>query len=137
MIHNDTAYHVAVRVRGNRFTASIEGQEIDSWTDDAPRSGGVGFFADAGERARLYWMKVAKNDDWLGRICAYVSGNAEEESQTTAWLERPQIPGPTPGRREWPHSEELIPAGEVGESLPGQPQRPRLAWNARSRTWSS
>jgi hypothetical protein len=65
MVHNNTAYHVAVQVKGNRFVTSIEGQEVDTWTDDTLASGGVGFFSEAGERARLYWMKVSRNDDWL------------------------------------------------------------------------
>ena len=74
MIHNDTPYHVAVQVRGHQYTASMEGQEVDSWTDDVLPSGGVGFFSQAGEKARLYWMKVYKNDDWLGRVCALSLG---------------------------------------------------------------
>ena len=37
MVHNDAPYHVAVEVKGNHFTTSIEGQEVDTWTDE--RSG--------------------------------------------------------------------------------------------------
>ena len=68
------AIHVAVDVRGNHFTTSIEGEEVDSFTDDTLASGGIGFFSEAGEKARLYWAKVSKNQDWLGRMCAYLSG---------------------------------------------------------------
>jgi hypothetical protein len=82
MIHNNESYHVAVTVKGNRVVTSIGGQEVDSWSEGAPGPGGVGFFADAGERARLYWMKVAANDDFLGRVCAYVSGALGEDGQT-------------------------------------------------------
>jgi len=88
MVHNDTAYHVAVEVRGNRVITSIEGQEVDRWTDDTLAHGGVGFFSEPGERARLYWMKLAANDDLLGRICAYLSGGWEEGSGTTAHWRR-------------------------------------------------
>jgi hypothetical protein len=77
MMHNNTAYHVAVTVAGNRITTSIEGQEVDRWVDDSIPSGGVGFYSDAGERARLYWMKVSKNEDFLGKVCAYLSGSAD------------------------------------------------------------
>ena len=86
MVHNNTPYHVEVAVRGNRITTSIEGQEVDSWLDDGlPKKGGVGFFAEAGERARLYWMKVARNEDFLGRICAYLSGSTDASSSAELW----------------------------------------------------
>ena len=86
MFHNNTPYRVEVAVKGNRITTSVEGQEVDTWIDDALPKGGVGFFADAGERARVYWVKVAKNEDFLGRICAYISGG-----------DRPTIAGLWPG----------------------------------------
>src|SRR2546423_4953267 len=44
MVHNGRPMHVAVDVRGNRFNASIEGEPVDSWTDDTLAQGGVGFF---------------------------------------------------------------------------------------------
>jgi hypothetical protein len=139
MMHNDTAYHVAVQVTGRRYTASIEGQEVDSWTDDALPSGGVGFFSEAGERARLYWMKVYKNDDWLGRVCAFLSGSSVEDSQQTAWLERQQVPGPAPSRPVPAQSEAVLLAGETGEYSWGRPQRSasRAATQGRIRIWSS
>ena len=99
MIHANTPYRVAVKVSGNRLTASVEGQEVESWTDDVEPSGAVGFFTEPGERARLYWMKVFKNDDWLGRVCAFLSGNSAEEPAQTAWLNRPAAPSPQPGGR--------------------------------------
>jgi len=112
---------------------------VDSWTDDALPSGGVGFFSEAGEKARLYWMKVYKNDDWLGRICAILSGSSVEDSQQTAWLERPQFPGPAPSRPEPARSEVAILAGETGEFLSGRPQRSasRAASQGRIRIWNS
>jgi hypothetical protein len=97
MIHANTPYHVAVKVAGNRLTASVEGQEVDSWTDDVEPSGAVGFFTEPGERARLYWMKVYKNDDWLGRVCGFLTGNSAEEPAQTAWLNRPATLLPHPG----------------------------------------
>jgi hypothetical protein len=77
MVHNNTPYHVAVTVAGNRIITSIEGQEVDRWSEDQIASGGVGFYSDAGERARLYWMKVSKNEDFLGKVCAFLSGSAD------------------------------------------------------------
>jgi len=75
MVHNHTPYRVSVDVSGDRIVTSIEGEEVDSWTDTALAKGGIGFFAEAGERAKLYWVKVAHNDDWIGRICAYFTND--------------------------------------------------------------
>jgi hypothetical protein len=108
MVHNNTPYHVAVEVTGNRVITSIEGQEVDRWTDDTLASGGVGFFSEPGERARLYWMKLAANDDLLGRICAYFSGGSEQPSEaprprrleSSAGTQRPRPGGAPPGRPE-------------------------------------
>jgi hypothetical protein len=99
MVHNDTPYHVAVEVKGNRVVTSIEGQEVDQWTDDTLASGGVGFFSEPGEQARLYWMKLAANNDFLGRVCAYLSGRSEERAETTAELQRLESPADMPQPR--------------------------------------
>jgi hypothetical protein len=88
MIHSRTPYHVEVAVRGNRITASIEGQQVDSWTDDILPKGGVGLFAEAGERARVYWLKVSRNEDFIGRVCAYISGNSGDAADSIADLWR-------------------------------------------------
>jgi len=93
MIHDHTAYHVAVVVHGDRITTSIEGEEVDSFVDGTLARGGVGFFADAGEQARLYWIKVSKNEDLLGRVCAFLSGGSSD----TAQLELPAGTPPSPG----------------------------------------
>jgi hypothetical protein len=89
MVHRGKPVLVSVAVKGNRFTASIDGQEVDSWADEAPSTGGVGFFSEAGERARLYWMRVSKNQDLLGRLCAYL---ASGPSTSTAGLHVPELP---------------------------------------------
>jgi hypothetical protein len=91
MVHNHTAIQVAVNVKGNRFVTSIDGEEVDSYNSDSLPTGGVGFFSEAGEKARLYWVKVSKNDDWLGHVCAFLSG--VNGSQATAELWAPELPG--------------------------------------------
>ncbi len=133
MVHNNTPYHVAVEVKGNRFVTSIEGQEVDSWTDEALPSGGVGFFSEAGERARLYWMKVSKNDDWLGRICAYLAGS-EDGPRDTAWFDRGELPQPAPERAPAPPSEAAIFAGDAGEFIISTPQRAGRSSTGRMRS---
>ena len=70
MMHNNRPYRVEVDVKGNTFLTSIEGQLVDSWSDDRLKSGGVGFFSEGSEKARLYWMKITKNSDFLGKLCS-------------------------------------------------------------------
>src|ERR1035437_5950094 len=76
MVHNHTPMQFAVDVRGNRVITSIDGEEVDSFVDNSLVAGGVGFFSEAGERARLYWMRVSRNDDWLGHVCAMLADGA-------------------------------------------------------------
>ncbi|MCL5744081.1 MAG: hypothetical protein M1541_09160 [Acidobacteria bacterium] len=82
-MHNNMPYSIAVRVSGSRFTTFVEGEQVDSWTDNQLTSGGVGFFSDPGERARLYWMAVTANDDLLGRICAFFAAKPAPPIQTS------------------------------------------------------
>jgi hypothetical protein len=97
LVHNTRPMQFAVDVRGNRFVTSIDGEEVDSFIDNTLVAGGVGFFSEAGERARLYWMRFSRNDDWLGRVCAMLAEGAGVES--AAGLRRPEPPGgaPAPG----------------------------------------
>jgi hypothetical protein len=142
MVHDKQPYHVAVQVSGNRVTASIEGQEVDSWTDDLLPSGTVGFFADAGESARLYWMRVSKNDDFLGRVCAFLSGSAEStqtgaSTQTASILPRSR-PSPQPARPVPAGGEPALLARSSAATLEKGSSRTRAALNGRNiRTWSS
>jgi hypothetical protein len=70
MMHNNRPYRVSVDVKGNQFLTSIEGQVVDSWSDDRLKSGGVGLFSEGSEKARVYWLKVTKNSDFLGKLCS-------------------------------------------------------------------
>jgi hypothetical protein len=93
MVHNNTAYHVNVAVEGHRIITAIEGQEVDRWIDDSLPKGGVGFFADAGERARVYWVRVSKNEDFLGRVCAYLAGDSAPAQSVAALFPMEWNPG--------------------------------------------
>ena len=135
MVHGDTPYHVAVEVKGSHYTASIEGQEVDSWSDDTLLAGGVGFFADAGSRARIYWTKVTKNDDWFGHLCNYIAGSTD--AGDTAWLDRPALPAPTPeSPAPAPATASLWPA-ELGESWSAKLQRGKGSVKGETEKWSS
>jgi hypothetical protein len=130
MIHNRTPYHVAVDVKGNRVTTSIEGEEVDSWTDDSLKTGGVGFFSDAGESAHLYWMKITKNQDWLGRVCAYLSGNAGSTVTGDLWRDD-YAPAPAPRPSPRPSPDAILAAAE-SEFPYHSPHRARILTKGRT-----
>lgn len=69
--HTNSPYRVRLQVSGNGYSTSIEGQLVDFWTDDRLTTGGFGLFTDAGESARVYWMKLSHQTDMIGRMCAY------------------------------------------------------------------
>ncbi|MGH9656966.1 MAG: hypothetical protein ACRD96_00390 [Bryobacteraceae bacterium] len=75
-IRNDTMYSVQMDVRGESFSARINGRMVDVWSDTRHRAGGVGFFADAGETARVRWLRVSNKDDVVGKICSYLMARA-------------------------------------------------------------
>ena len=102
-------YRIAMELKGRQFAASIEGQEVDSWSEDTLPAGGVGFFNEPGAHAKVYWVKVTNNDDLLGRICgsiatAFGSGPGKQArlggpefffaTATTRWSRGPDWPGP-------------------------------------------
>jgi hypothetical protein len=137
MVHNNEPYHVAVDVRGNHFPASIEGEPVESWTDDAPSRGAVGFFSDAGERARLYWMKLSRNQDWLGRMCAYLSGDGNAGPAQTAEVWGPEFPPqrPEPAAPRMP--EAALPVRSANLFGLESPYRAQISKNRRSEGWIS
>jgi hypothetical protein len=71
-VRADMLYRVLVDVRGADFTVIAQGQVVDFWTDYRLQHGGVGFFSNRGERARLRWVEVSHQFDALGRACAYL-----------------------------------------------------------------
>jgi hypothetical protein len=75
MLHNGTPYRVQMSVEEGDYSTSIEGQLIDFWHDERLKVGGVGFFTDKGDRARIYWMKLSQKNDLIGRVCAYFYPN--------------------------------------------------------------
>ncbi len=72
-VRPDMLYRVIVDVRGSDFTVMAQGQVVDFWTDHRLKHGGIGFFANHGERARLRWVEISHQYDALGRMCAYLA----------------------------------------------------------------
>ena len=69
----DTLYRMIVDVRGSDFTIIAQGQVVDFWSDKRLARGGVGFFCNRGEKARIRWVEVSHQYDALGRLCAYLA----------------------------------------------------------------
>jgi hypothetical protein len=133
MVHNNRPLQFAVDVKGNRFVTSIDGEEVDSYVDSTLVAGGVGFFSDTGERARLYWLRVARNDDWLGHVCAMLADTVS----TTATLRTPAGPaGPLPGL---PDSEDSLLLGAAWLGLPylRASRKNQLIKSWRTEPWNS
>jgi hypothetical protein len=72
-VRTDMLYRIQVNARGGDFTIMAQGQVVDFWSDNRLRHGGVGFFSNRGERARLRWVEVSHQYDALGRLCAYLA----------------------------------------------------------------
>lgn len=72
-VRADMLYRIQVDARGDDFTTMAQGQVVDFWTDNRLQHGGVGFFSNRGERARLRWVEVSHQYDALGRLCAYLA----------------------------------------------------------------
>lgn len=69
-IRTDTLYRVRVRVKGDQFSTSVDGQVIDTWRDRRLRKGGVGFFAERGEQATIRWVSLSEPDGFFSRLLA-------------------------------------------------------------------
>ena len=72
-VRSDMLYRVEVDARGGDFTILAQGQVVDFWSDSRLQHGGIGFFSNRGERARLRWVEVSHQYDALGRLCAYLA----------------------------------------------------------------
>jgi hypothetical protein len=68
----DTMYRIRVDADGSYFTAKLQDQIVDVWSDSRLAAGGVGFFSDKGEQAKIRWIEVTHQSDFLGKLCAYL-----------------------------------------------------------------
>ena len=72
-IRADMMNRLRVEVRGSDFTILAQGELVDFFSDERLASGGVGFFCNRGEKARLRWVQVSNQYDALGRLCALLA----------------------------------------------------------------
>jgi hypothetical protein len=54
----DAVFDIRVDVRGPQFTTYIEGQQVDSWTDDQLKIGGAGFLNEREERGKVKSVSI-------------------------------------------------------------------------------
>lgn len=57
-VQPDTVFNVREDVRGPHFTTYIQGQQIDSWTDDQLKVGGVGLLNEREERGKVSSVSI-------------------------------------------------------------------------------
>jgi hypothetical protein len=57
-VHPDTVFDIRVDVRGPQFTTYIQGQQVDSWTDDQLKIGGAGFLNEREERGKVKSVSI-------------------------------------------------------------------------------
>lgn len=57
-VHPDTVFKIRVDVRGPQFTTYIQGQQVDSWTDDQLKIGGAGFLNEREERGNVKSVSI-------------------------------------------------------------------------------
>lgn len=73
VLQNNSAFLAELIAEGDRFTLLLDGETVDTWTDDRLLEGGVGFFQESGARARLYHVRLTSQDDWIGKLCAFLA----------------------------------------------------------------
>ncbi len=69
----DSIFTVSMDVAGNSFTTSVQGQIVDSFSDDRFGYGGVGLFSGRGEESRVFRISLTHNNDTFGRLCAMIA----------------------------------------------------------------
>lgn len=75
----DTFFTVHLDVRGSDFTLMIQDKMADFWSDDRLKTGGIGFFGGKGESACLRRVDVSYQNDSLGRFCAFIALEHEDD----------------------------------------------------------
>jgi hypothetical protein len=69
-VRPDTLYRVRMRIKGDQFVTSVDGQVVDTWRDRRLRRGGIGFFAEKGEQATIRWVSLSEPDGFFSRLFA-------------------------------------------------------------------
>jgi hypothetical protein len=57
-VQTDTVFNIRTDVRGPRFSTYIQGRQVDVWTDDQLKAGGVGFLNEREERGKVKSVSI-------------------------------------------------------------------------------
>ncbi len=57
-VQADTVFNIRTDVRGPQFSTSIQGRQVDVWTDDQLKAGGVGFLNEREERGKVKSVSI-------------------------------------------------------------------------------
>lgn len=66
-------YQVLTDVQGAGIGVFVDGTLVDTWSIDEFPKGGVGFFCERGEQARLLGVSLTDQDDLLGKLCGLIA----------------------------------------------------------------
>ena len=58
-VTGETLFAVRMDVRGPRFITYIQGQQVDTWTNDQLKTGGVGFLNERAERGKIKTVSIS------------------------------------------------------------------------------
>lgn len=72
-VYKDTLFRIRMDIQGPHFSVQVQGSVVDYWKDTRLKSGGVGFFTGRGEESRVRWVQVTHQDDYLGKLCAFLA----------------------------------------------------------------
>lgn len=70
-------HDVRLELEGARFTVYVDGQLVHYGSSELSPTGGIGFFAEPGDRFCLRKVRVLHQDDTLGRLCAWLTPAGE------------------------------------------------------------
>jgi hypothetical protein len=76
-LYKDTLFHIRMDIRGSNYAVLVQDSVVDSWSDERFPVGGVGFFTGAGEEARIRWVQVTYQNDFVGKLCAWLAPKAQ------------------------------------------------------------
>jgi hypothetical protein len=69
----DSLYRIAMDIKADHYSLTVQGQIADSWDESRLKHGGVGFFTNHGEQSRIGWVQITHQYDMLGRLFAYLA----------------------------------------------------------------
>lgn len=78
---HDSLYRVRVELKDQNVTVYLNDTVADSWSDARFPSGGIGFFAKKGEKARITGLHIWHQDDTVGRLLAHLSRDDEKRAR--------------------------------------------------------